>query len=303
MAIVSSDLLAGLLTGYRAIAMEAMEAVKPDYPKIATEFPSLTDKETYAWLGATPAMSEWLDERKIYGALGFDYTLTNKHFEGTLAVDRNTLEDDKYDLIKPLIQDLAQRAARYPDELVISLLTANGKAFDGTAFFADTRVIGDSANIDNLLAGAGVTEANIRTDIGQAIVALGGFQDARGKVMNLITGAAPLTIVCPLNLLVVIRSALLPGVAGVKRIEAEFVEHIIGSPILDATDATDWYALITNRVLKPLIFQNRQKPQFVALDDPKSPEAFLRKRLLYGIDMRCNAGYGDPRLAVKIVNA
>jgi len=307
MAVVTSDFLAGLMMNFQALAMMSLTEQEKDavWPKIATLMPSESDKESYGWLGEVPAMREWKAERAIYGLTGFDYTITNKHFEGTIAVDRDTLADDKYGLIKPKIQELGQRAALYPDELLLTLLAPGTveKAFDGTAFFAHTRLIGASANIDNLLAGNGIdTAAHILTDLAAAVVALGTFQDARGKPMNLIAGKAPITIVCPLAALIPIRSALLPAVAGVPRAEAGFVAEVIGSAWLDAVDANDWYVLVSNRVLKPLIYQLRQKPEFVALDKPDSTEAFVRRHLLYGIDMRCNAGFGDPRYAVKIVN-
>jgi phage major head subunit gpT-like protein len=308
MGVVTSDFLAGLMTNFQALAMMSLAEQEKDavQPKIATLMPSESDRESYGWLGEVPAMREWKAERAVYGLTGFDYTITNRHFEGTIAVDRDTLADGKYGLIKPKIQELGQRAALYPDELLLTLLAPGTveKAFDGTAFFANTRVIGESANIDNLLAGTGIdTTAKILTDLAAAIVALGTFQDARGKPMNLIQGAAPVTIVCPLAALIAIRSALLPAVAGVNRAEAGFVAEVIGSAWLDAVDANDWYVLVTNRVLKPLIYQLRQKPEFVALDQPTAHAGFMSRMLYYGIDMRCNAGFGDPRYAVKVVNA
>lgn len=55
---------------------------------------------------------------------------------------------------------------------------------------------------------------------------------------------------------------------------------------------TAWYLLDTRRALKPIIFQQRKAAQFVALDSPTDPNVFMKKELLYGVDSRCNVGYG-----------
>lgn len=53
-----------------------------------------------------------------------------------------------------------------------------------------------------------------------------------------------------------------------------------------------WFLLDTTRPLKPLIYQQRQKPEFTALDKPDQEHVFMRKEYLYGIECRDNAGYG-----------
>lgn len=53
-----------------------------------------------------------------------------------------------------------------------------------------------------------------------------------------------------------------------------------------------WYLLDDTRVLKPVIYQLRKEANFVALDKPDDPNVFNRKEFLYGIDNRCNVGFG-----------
>lgn len=53
-----------------------------------------------------------------------------------------------------------------------------------------------------------------------------------------------------------------------------------------------WYLLDDTRALKPVIYQLRQGANFVALDKPDDPNVFSRKEFLYGIDNRCNVGFG-----------
>ena len=301
MAIVTSDFLSGLMTNFRAIFQDAFvkAADAAEYKALVLETISTSAKEAYGWLGSLPALSEWKDTRKLSGMRVFDYTLENLHYESTIEVDRNTLEDDEYGMIQHRIRQLAQRAIDHMCKLVFDLLDAgeSEKAYDSTAMFADTRVIGGSANIDNLLSGAYSGSADeIRAGVAAGVVAMRLFQDDRGVPMNL----CPDTIVCSPTMEIPIKNALLPAVAGVTRAEADIIKRIIVRPEIDA-DVDDWYLLSTQRMgLKPLIFQVRKQPEFVAVDRPDALNVFLNRLLYYGIDWRGAVGFGDPRTAVKI---
>ncbi len=58
-----------------------------------------------------------------------------------------------------------------------------------------------------------------------------------------------------------------------------------------------WYLLCTKRPVKPLIFQSRQEPRFLTLEDPQNPHVFMKDEYVYGVDYRCNVGYGMWQLA------
>jgi len=67
---------------------------------------------------------------------------------------------------------------------------------------------------------------------------------------------------------------------------------------LDAGGAGSyWYLLSTKRALKPLIFQNRKKPQFVSMDTETDEAVFSRKEFRYGVDCRRNVGFGFWQMA------
>jgi phage major head subunit gpT-like protein len=66
---------------------------------------------------------------------------------------------------------------------------------------------------------------------------------------------------------------------------------------MTAGAAPAWFLLDTSRPLKPLIFQDRQKPKFVAMTSDQDESVFTRKEYRYGVDMRCNVGYGFWQLA------
>lgn len=60
---------------------------------------------------------------------------------------------------------------------------------------------------------------------------------------------------------------------------------------------TPWYLLDTSRAIKPLVFQDRKKPQFVSKTAPTDDNVFFAKEFVYGVDARYNVGYGLWQLA------
>lgn len=60
---------------------------------------------------------------------------------------------------------------------------------------------------------------------------------------------------------------------------------------------TGWYLLDTSRMIKPLIFQDRKPFEFVRMDAATDEVVFSRDEYRYGVDGRCNAGFGLWQLA------
>ncbi len=305
--LVTSDFLAAIMTGYRAIFKQGLDAAAAErenklYEEIATKFPSTTDKESYAWLGANPTMSEWKDNRKIKAPLPFDYSLTNKHYEATIGVSRDTYEDDRYGIIAPRVQGLAVRAVRHFNEKAISQLDDGQslKAFDDGYFFKTNRTIGSSGTIDNLKSGgySGST-AEIQTALALGLVTMGAYKDEEGVPM----GLKPDTIFCSLKMLVPIKLALQPTVSGVPNPYADIVslDRVFASAWID-NDADDWYLACTKAEVKPLIFQLRKDVQFVSMDKPDDANVFMKNIFYYGVDDRFAVGYGDPRTCIKFID-
>ncbi|MFA5377471.1 MAG: Mu-like prophage major head subunit gpT family protein [Dehalococcoidia bacterium] len=306
MAIVNSDFLAGLLTNFRAIFQQELGDLDTNmtlYKEIATIFQSTSDKETYAWLGSVPAMSEWKDRRKLAGMYENDYTLTNKDYEATIEVDRNTIEDDKYGLIAPRIRGLALRAARFFNEKVFTQLDLGEtyKAWDGAVMFNAARTIGDSGSFSNLLSGNySDSTTEILDGLDAAVAAMRKFKDDRGVKMNLI----PDCIICAPEREMMIQTALFPPVAGEVRPELSYFprNRIFVSPFITQNSGKDFYVACTKAEVKPVILQMRKEPEIDALDDPKSEHVFMNRTFLYGVNSRFTTGFGDPRTIIKLHN-
>jgi phage major head subunit gpT-like protein len=66
--------------------------------------------------------------------------------------------------------------------------------------------------------------------------------------------------------------------------------------------ATPWYLISSQRPIKPMIFQNRRAPNFVAITRPDDESVFMKKKFMYGVDRRDNAGFGLWQLAYGAKN-
>lgn len=62
---------------------------------------------------------------------------------------------------------------------------------------------------------------------------------------------------------------------------------------------TAWYLLDTSRPLKPLIFQRRKDYMLKAMTAEEDEGVFMRDEYRYGVDARCNVGFGFWQMAVR----
>lgn len=208
--LLNSASLAALETGLRADFNKGLTGIEPQWSKVATEIPSTGASNTYGWVDGWPKLREWIGDRHVKRLSKSGYVIVNRDFEGTIAVNRNDIQDDQLGVYGPMSRELGQSATEWPDELVYSLLPRGftTACYDGQNFFDDEHPVGDDV-VSNVQAGAG----------------------------------------------------------------------------------EPWYLLDTRRPLKPLIWQPRQKPQFVAMDKLDDEAVFSRKEFRYGVDARGEAGY------------
>ncbi|WP_066667356.1 MULTISPECIES: Mu-like prophage major head subunit gpT family protein [unclassified Sphingomonas] len=60
----------------------------------------------------------------------------------------------------------------------------------------------------------------------------------------------------------------------------------------DGGAGTPWFLIDDTRALKPILFQERKKPVFIAKDNPEDERVFWNKEFIYGTDARYNVGFG-----------
>ena len=302
--IVNASSLVALQKSFRALYTGAYEAIIPTWQRIAMEAPSGAASENYQWLGEVPAIKEWLDVKTIEELRGFQYTITNRDWESTIGVDRNDIEDDQLGQYTPRILTLSEEAKRHPDEL-ISQIRRDGAAalcYDGQFFYDTDHVIGKSGVLSNILTGTGVTVALITADFRSVRARLRSFKNDQGKPFIKNTGPLKLVLTIPGDLegmFEELQHATTVG-GGNTNVLKDAFEYIV-DPYL--TDTNDWYADYVAAPIKAFVLQMRKRPTFVELIDPNASETvFLRKRFLFGVEARYNAGYGFWQYSAKVTN-
>ena len=159
--IVNQSNLADLARGFNLIFQNALDAAPAQWDKVAMLVPSTGSEEHYGWLGSTTQFREWIGDRVIQGLRVSDFTIKNKDYENTFGILKTTIEDDKYGVYNPAIQNLGMDAKQHPDLLVFALMAAGfaSLCYDGQYFFdTDHPVLdanGATTSVSNFGGGAG----------------------------------------------------------------------------------------------------------------------------------------------------
>ena len=293
MAVMPAEVSAFLSEGLKVVFEEAYAAHTPQWSRIAMRIDSSKESEDYAWLGATPGLREFTDERVIRGLGAYDFTIKNRTWEATVGIKRSAIEDDQYGQLKMRVLQMAADAGRHMDGLVFGLLAGGFSAagYDGRPFFDAAHSEGESGSQSNLGADP-LSAESLKT----ALTTMRRIKDDRGRPMNV----TPSVLVVPPELEWTAREILqsaywpdaLPSVEGSQKLAANVLQNaltLLVSPELP--DADNWFLLDTTKPVRPLIAQVRLEPEFTSLE-ADSETGFLRDEYLYGVRARHSAGYG-----------
>lgn len=85
------------------------------------------------------------------------------------------------------------------------------------------------------------------------------------------------------------------------KVDGTGADTSVSNVIIDGTYAGEpWFLLDVSRSLKPLIYQERKKAEFVAMDNPNDEQVFTKKMFRYGADLRANGGFGLWQMAIGV---
>jgi phage major head subunit gpT-like protein len=146
----SAAMVADLFVGFSASFKSGFGMAAPKLAQLAMRVPSSTRTNHYPFLGLAPALREWLGDRQVKSLGAYDYSLTNRKFESTIAVKRDDIEDDLTGTLAPVFQRMGQMAAMHPDQLIAEAITANPVGYDGVALFSTAHPTEGAANQSNL---------------------------------------------------------------------------------------------------------------------------------------------------------
>lgn len=162
--IITPGTLAALFTAFKAEFQNAQAATPTDWARIATLVPSSSASNTYGWLGQFPTFREWLGDRVLKNMAAHSYSITNKKFESSVGVPRDSIEDDQIGVYKPLFAEMGRASTSHPDELVFGLLKAGltTLCYDEQFFFdtdhpvyPSTDGTGQAVSVSNYQEGVG----------------------------------------------------------------------------------------------------------------------------------------------------
>lgn len=295
----------GLLTrGLRSEFFERFEGTRTHYQDLATRIPSSSDAETYRWLGTVPRMREWGMGRLAQGLRTESYSVENLKYEATVEVDRDEIADDQTGQIRIRIGELAQRAATHKDYLIGQLLINGGSAgfhsYDGVPFFSNAHASGLSGSQSNDLSFTATaddhqpTTEEFKGSLKQAVANLLAFKDDQGEPMPMNAGGL-VCVVPPQMLFAALEAVNAQVIDSTTNVLAGFA-RVVALPWL--SDATVWYLLKTDGVVRPFIFQDREPVEFGALGE-NSEEGFKREKLLFGVRARYRLTYGYWQFGIR----
>lgn len=265
--------------------------------------------EEYKWLGASPAMRQWIGGRQGKRPSAQGMTIANFPFEASFEVDVADLDRDNTGQIPVRVQDLATRAAQHPDALISSLITAGettGLAYDGQSFFDTDHLTGSSGTQTNDFTATEVPAANvagaspflmtptecaniITQTIGQMMV----LKDDQGEPIN--QNAR--------NFAVMVHPA--QASALLQAITVQFLTNAVSNPItagiftirgivngrLPTAAIGKVYVFRIDAATRPFVMQIEKQPM-LSIFDRNSEYAQDTGHVKAGVDYRGNAGYG-----------
>ena len=276
---------------------------------VANKFSSTQSGEEYAWLGASPAMQEWIGQRKAKGLPEYSFEIKNKHYEATMEIPLRWMNRDKFGMIDARVAEMVERANGHWAKL-LSTLIINGEStacYDGQYFFDTDHTEGSSGTQSNDIevdisglpaSNAGTTTApsveEMQFAIFQAIQKMVTFKDDQGEPMN--EAAREFLVMVPPTFI----QAALQAIATPAQVDASqsaFSElkrdfAIRAVPNVRLSSWTTKFAVFrTDAAIKPFIMQDEKAVSIKAKAEGSDFE-FDNDAHQYGIDAWRNVGYG-----------
>jgi hypothetical protein len=267
--------------GIERMMMMTIEGTSDWWRNHCTPVTSQTMTTPYGWPGNLPKPREMVDGRVIQEIRAFDYNLVSKVYELTFLIPRLWLEDDQTDSVRQLLSQVGESWANYKAELFTYYLENGGTltAYDGTAFFDDTRTEGASAAIDNNWTSAAAADSAIYTSaefLAQMAVIMGTmsqYQDDRGRKGMMLVPMTNLRLIIP-------RHCQRPTMEALNATQISGTDNVFGRGIADfdvndlaTVDATPTMTMYVHAIggsgTKGMIYNQRTPLSVVAHGSPE----------------------------------
>lgn len=272
--------------GFKTIFNKMFEETETVYDKVATIVPSSNKTESYHWMGSLPRLRKWVGDRIFRNIQNHEYTIKNEPFEAAISIDKYDIQDDNLGIYKPQVENLAQSAKLHPEELVFKTLELgfSQKCYDGITFFGSHKVgkLTYQNKSDKALTMDSYVEA--RTSMMK-------IKDDEGRTLRVIPNLLVVPPALEKTARDILQADFINGTSNAYKGTAEILV------VPELSSDTAWFLLDTTKAIKPIIFQEREKPTFVSLTDDTNSNVFINRTFLYGVETRCNTGYGFWQMA------
>lgn len=288
--LVNKGNLTAVFITLKTIFNMAFDAAPSLWQQTTMRVPSGASQNDYSWLSRFPKMRKWLGDKVIKALEAFKYTITNDDWEATIEVDRNDIEDDTIGIYEPQARDAGFSARQLPDEIDADLKNNafDNLCYDGQYFYdTDHPVAGASVSNLGTAALSAATTAAAAASYGAARLAIMSFKDDEGRPLALIPDLLEVPPALEATAKLLLENDKLTDESPNPY---KGTARILVNPRL--TSSTAWYLHVTNRPLKPFIYQERKAPVFVQQTDPETDNVFMRKKFRFGCEARAAGGYG-----------
>lgn len=307
--IVTQAVLDALRVTFDASFKEAYSQAPVFFDKLATQVASAGSKNVYGWMAHQTKFREWIGPRQAQALAEHKFEVANRKFELTLEVDRVAIEDDTLQVYSSmLVPELGMAAAKFPDQLLKTILQSNPTGFDGKALFATDHPVYDAggSTYSNLYAsGKALTADNFNTVWSD----MSAFKGEDGEPLGLI----PDLLIVPPQLRRVATEIvgatgvvkIVQNVAATENVASAAIDNVMQGwcdvlviPEL-ANQATQWYVACTKRPIKPFVYQVRSPLETVMRTNPDDPKVFDQDQFTYGCRMRAEMAPTLPFLIAR----
>ena len=283
---------------------------------ISNLFGSDQSGETYAFLGQSPAMREWIGARQAKGFTGNGITILNKHYEATIEIQKKDSRRDKTGQVQARVDEFADRGQTHWASLLSALLLngASTLCYDGQYFFDIDHSEGNSGTQSNKIT-VDISTLPVNTpgaitapsvEVAQQVLLAGiaqilSFKDDQGEPMN--ENARRFTAVVPTSLFLVFSAAVaaITTAALQQNLNPNLIKGIVIDVEMNARLTwTDTIAIFrTDSPIKAFIRQSEQDIELKAKAEGSEFE-FDNDAWQFGIDGWRGVGYGYWQRACQV---
>lgn len=238
----------------------------PDFGFVASEFPSATASNLYAWIDKVPGFRKWVGDRVFQNVGSQRFEVVNEAYEDSIRLSVNDIEDDQYGVYTPIVRLMAFAWLELKRDQVVKVFTENRETFTGQGLISDSHSYGDQT-LDNK-----TTDALSKTSFEAAFTAAAAWQFSNGALVkprftHLVVGEKLRGTAWELVKAVTIDDG---GVA-VSNPNQNRVELVVWPELTGATDDY-WFLVDASKPVKPVALQIRKEAAPLMDTDPATVE-------------------------------